>query len=219
MNIGIDIDGVLTDIHGFNLKHAPPFFKKKYNLDVVDETPWDIRDIFRCGDKEALAYWKKYALKYAISEPARKGAKEFSHKLRKEGHSIYIISKRALSCRKDILGVLMRTLVRNWLWRNRISFHEILFCDSNIEFSKRIACISRKIDVMIEDEISNINSFSTIVKVICFDTLYNRSCAGEKISRAMDFDEAYEIISSYAKEQRTDKVRKFRRILKRNPRS
>ena len=219
MNIGIDIDGVLTDIHAFNHRHAPPFFKKKYNLDVVDEIPWDIREIFHCSDKELLAFMKRYALKYAIMEPARNGAKEFTRKLRKDGHLIYIISKRAFSSRKDFLGTLMRALVRNWLWRNGIRYHEILFCDANIEYSKRVACISRKIDVMLEDEILNINSISSIVKVICFDTAYNRECAGKNISRASDFDEAYEFIKSLTKQQRTNKFRKLRRILKRNTRS
>jgi uncharacterized HAD superfamily protein len=42
MNIGIDIDGVLTDIQGFNRRHAPTFFKRMFNRDVVDENPYDI---------------------------------------------------------------------------------------------------------------------------------------------------------------------------------
>jgi len=78
MNIGIDIDGVLTDIHEFNLRHAPPFFKRKYDREVVNEEPYDIRDIFNCPDKEWIAYWKRYLLKYATAEPARAGAREFT---------------------------------------------------------------------------------------------------------------------------------------------
>jgi uncharacterized HAD superfamily protein len=81
MNIGIDIDGVLTDMQGFHLRHAPRFFKKKFNRDIVDEMPYDIRDMFQCSEEERYAYWKKYLFRYATFEPARKGTKEVTRKL------------------------------------------------------------------------------------------------------------------------------------------
>jgi len=196
MNIGIDIDGVLTDIHSFNRRHAPPFFKRKFNLDVVNENPYDIRDIFGCSYKEWISYWKKYLFKYATVEPARKGAKAFTRTLRNEGHEVYIISKRVFTSRQDFLGKLMRSIVRNWLWRNGIRYREVVFCDNDIPDSKKIACMDRCVDIMIDDEPLNIKSIAPIAKVICFDTSYNRDCEGENITRARDFEEVYSIISS-----------------------
>jgi uncharacterized HAD superfamily protein len=140
MNIGIDIDGVLTDIQGFHFKHAPRFFKKKFNRDIVDETPYDIRDIFNCTENEYIAYWKRYLFKYAITEPARKGAKLVTRKLHADGHRIYIITKRVFTCKDTFMGKLMRFIVRNWLWRNGIRYHEIVFCDNDIPNSKSTAC-------------------------------------------------------------------------------
>ena len=42
-NIGIDIDGVLTDIESFQLKFGESFFKKKYNK---DNTFWLLEEPF-----------------------------------------------------------------------------------------------------------------------------------------------------------------------------
>jgi len=200
MNIGIDIDGVLTDIHDFNRRHAPPFFKRKFNREVVDESPYNIRDIFDCTQEEFLAYWKKYLLKYTTLEPARKGAKSAVRQLMTDGHSICIISKRVFSWRQDILGKLMRFLVRSWLRRNGIRWHEIVFCDNDITDSKRAVCQEKKVDVMVDDDAENIYAVAPIAKVICFDTSYNRDCEGENITRAYNWDEVYSLITEIANE-------------------
>ena len=195
MNIGIDMDGVLTDIQGFNHKHAPRFFKQKYNREVADKDPYDIRDIFACPENEYQAYWKKYLLFYATFEPARKGAKTLIRKLRDDGHDVYIISKRVFTCRKDFLGKLMRFLMRFWVWRNGIKCREIIFCDNDVPDSKHSACVEKNIDVMIDDEAVNIYAIAPIAKVICFDASYNRNCSGANIHRARNWDEAYSLIN------------------------
>jgi len=194
MNIGIDIDGVLTDIQKFNRRYAPPFFKRKFNRDVMDENPYDIRDIFQCEENEYLSYWKKYLFIYAIFEPARKGAKAFVRKLHEDGHYVFVISKRVLTCRDDFLGKLMRFILRNWLWRNGIRYKKIVFCDNDIPDSKRTACIENHIDLMVDDEPVNIEAITRVAKVVCFDASYNRGCTGENIMRAQNWDEVYTLI-------------------------
>jgi len=194
MNIGIDVDGVLTDIHGFNLKHGPPFFKKRFNRDVADINENDIRDIFACPDEELAKYWKKHMFAYTVFEPARKGARKNIKRLRKDGHKIYIISKRVFTCREDFVGKLARSFLKNWLWRNRIRYKEIIFCDSEISDSKKEACIEKNIDIMIDDEQVNIDAIAPIAKVICFDAAYNRDCEGENITRAYNWNDVYKLI-------------------------
>jgi len=195
MNIGIDIDGVLTDIHEFNLRHAPPFFKKKYDREVVDEAPYDIRDIFKCPDKEWLAYWRRYLLKYATVEPARQGAKDFTEKLRSDGHEVIIITKRVFTAKRGVLGKIMRTLVRNWLRRNGIWHREAIFCAHDVTDIKKTICLEKNIKILIDDEPTNIEVVASVAKVICFDTSYNRDCEGENIFRATNFEEAYALIT------------------------
>ena len=194
MNVGIDMDGVLTDIHSFNARHAPRFFKRKFDRDVVDENPYDIRDIFKCSDEEHLKYWKKYLFLYVIFEPARNGAKPLTRRLRDDGHEVFIITKRVFSWQDSFLGKLMRFLIRNWVWRNGIYCKKIIFCDNDIHDSKKTACLENNIDVMIDDEPVNISVIAPVAKVICFNTSYNRDCSGENISRAYDMDEVYNMI-------------------------
>ncbi|MDR2599801.1 MAG: hypothetical protein LBC73_05940, partial [Oscillospiraceae bacterium] len=173
---------------------APPFFKKKFNRDVVDENPYDIRDIFKCTEDEYKAYWKKYLLRYVITEPARKGAKKFIRKLHKDRHKVFIISKRVFTCQDDFIGKLMRFLMKNWLWRNGIRYDEIVFCDNDTPDSKRTACLEKSIDIMIDDEPVNIEAIAPIAKVICWDASYNRDCEGENIVRVRDWGEVERLI-------------------------
>lgn len=194
MNIGIDLDGVLTNIQSFNLKYAPQFFEQKFNRVVVDESQYDIRDIFRCTEDEYLAYWKKHLFIYAIMEPARKEAKAFIDKLYADGHKIFIITKRVLTCKNNAIGVFMRFLVRTWLWCSGLKYQEIVFCDNDIPDSKKAACIKKHIDIMIDDETVNIYAIAPVATVICFDASYNRGCEGENIYRAQNFDQAYGLI-------------------------
>jgi len=194
MNIGIDIDGVLTDIQGFNLRHAPPFFLKKFGRKVVDETPYDIQDIFDCSIGEYKAYWKKHLIFYTIFEPARKGARKTIRKLHKDSHKIYIISKRVFTCRNDFLGKLMRSIARNWLWRNGIYYDEIVFCDNDVPDSKGTACLDKNIDIMVDDEPINIEAIAPVAKVICYDTSYNQTCEGANIMRARSWYEVHALI-------------------------
>jgi uncharacterized HAD superfamily protein len=194
MKIGIDVDGVLTDMQGFNNRNAPRFFALAFNRSVVNENANDIRDMFNCQEKEYKAYWKKYLLRYVIFEPARKGAKTVIRKLHDNGNEIFIISKRVFTCRDDFMGKLMRFLLRNWLCRNGIKYDEIVFCDTNVLDSKRIVCMEKHIDVMIDDEPVNIETIAPITKVICFDTSYNQECEGENIMRAREWGEIEDLM-------------------------
>jgi len=196
LNIGVDMDGVLTDMQEFNRRHAPKYFKKKFDKDVIDIESYDIREMFECTEKEFLTYWKSHLFRYAITEPAREDAKRIVAKLRAEGHGIFIISKRVFANRKSFMGRFMRTVVKNWLWRNGIQYDEIVYCDNDIHDSKQAVCMEKNIEVMIDDEAVNINAIAPVARVICFGTSYNRDCEGENITRAHGWDEIYSLINN-----------------------
>ena len=52
VTIGIDVDGVLTDLYTFQKENAIPFFLKKYDLEVKNPAAYDIKDIFACSDAQ-----------------------------------------------------------------------------------------------------------------------------------------------------------------------
>ena len=58
--IGLDIDGVLTDIHQFEVENGRKFFEEKFQKSIVDYNAQDIDDIFGCSKEESKAFWTKY---------------------------------------------------------------------------------------------------------------------------------------------------------------
>ena len=194
MKIGIDIDGVLTDIHGFHRRHAPEYFMRKYQRTTIDDSRFDVQEMFGCPPKEYRAYWKKHWARYVITEPARADAGKIVRQFLDEGHTVYIISKRAYAYQNGVKGRLMRAFVRNWLRRNGINYQEVIFCDHNAPESKRRVCLEKDIDVMIDDDPENIDVIAPVAKVIIYDTLYNRHCRGENIMRAFDWNAIYRLI-------------------------
>ena len=191
MNIGIDLDGVLTDVRGFY----------RFNTSLQNADLNDTRDIFHCSNEELRARWKRYLLRYATIQPARKGARRLLRRLKNDGHTVVIISKRVYTCRGGVKGRLMRMLVRGWLMRNLILRQSIMFCDSDQPDSKKNACLERRIDVLVDDEPINIYSVPPVTTPICFDAHYNRNCIGENILRAADFEEIYNLIDGIASER------------------
>ncbi|MCL2046157.1 MAG: hypothetical protein FWG88_07210 [Oscillospiraceae bacterium] len=204
MKIGIDIDGVLTDIHGFHRRHAPEYFMRKYQRMTIDDSLYDVQEMFGCPPKEFRSYWKRHWIRYVINEPARKDAGQIVRKFLDDGHTIYIISKRAYAYQKSIKGRLMRAFVRNWLYRNDINYEEVIFCDHNAPESKRAVCLEKDLDVMIDDDPENISVIAPVAKVICYDAPYNRDCRGENILRAIDWNTVYMLVSNMDNNNESD---------------
>ena len=131
MNIGLDIDGCLTDIENFHLKYGVPFFEKKFNKHVVNEYGKSIRQLFDCTSAEEARFWLKHMIKYTIKDPVREGAADFTNWAYENGHKVYIITSRAFSTKENIIGKLARWAVRRWLKKSGIQYEEITFCDED----------------------------------------------------------------------------------------
>ena len=63
MRIGIDIDGVLTNVSRFQLDYGSMFFNKR----VVNPNAFEIRDIYDVSEEEEKAFWDKYLEVYATT--------------------------------------------------------------------------------------------------------------------------------------------------------
>ena len=196
MNIGVDIDGVLTDLEKFFLLKGVPYFQKKFNKQPISEHGYDIRQIFDCTKEEYYSFWRRYFLYFIFVHPARKEAVRFIKQLRQEGFKIFIITKRIYSHRKDFIGTLMRMAIKIWLFCNRVKYHRVVFCDDGIADSKLTACTENNIQMMIEDEPVNILALSKTVEVFCYDAEYNKSCNGKNIVRVQKFEEIYKMLTT-----------------------
>ena len=187
MRIGIDIDGVLTDIEQCQLDIGSKFFFEKYNKKIENANEYELKEIFDVDEKLDDEFWKEYLYDYAENEPARKYTDEVTKKLKEDGNEIYIITARYLTDKDDENGNRMRSAVINWLRKYNIYYDKIIFSPEE----KLDICMTNNIDLMIEDKVDNINKISKYIPVICFDARYNPECKGKNIYRCYSWYDIY----------------------------
>ena len=61
MKIGIDIDGVLTDIEQWQLDYGSKFFYEKYGLKIKNYKGYETNEIFDVDIKLDDEFWNKYS--------------------------------------------------------------------------------------------------------------------------------------------------------------
>lgn len=190
MRIGIDIDGVLTDIEQWQLDVGGKFFSK-FNKSVLNKDGYEITKIFNVSDELDSQFWNEYLYEYVTKEPSRKYASEVIKKLKDDGNEIYIVTARYLTDRNNEDGEKMRKIVVNWLVEQKIDYDEIIFSPED----KKENCKKYNIDIMIEDKVDNINKISSIIPVICFHAGYNNECKGKNIYRVYNWYDIYNLIN------------------------
>ena len=193
MRIGVDLDGVLTNMEEYQLKYGKKYFKK--SDDEIDVTAIDIKDIFKVSKSEREKFWTKYIWKYCLIEAPKMNSVATLKKLKEEGHSIHIITGRAHTTETGKLGDIFRKMVFMWLKKNDIPYDTIDFCkEDGSEEDKLRICKKLNIDVMIDDKTENNIAISKIAKVLCFNALYNQNCEGNNIVRVYNFNQVYDEI-------------------------
>jgi len=193
MRIGIDIDGVLTNIEQFSVDYFSKYLIEN-NVDYnISNSSYSVAKSFNVHDKIEDSFWEEYLEFYAKEESARAFASEVIKKLKNNGNEIYIITARSLTNRDDEIGENMRTIVKEWLIKNNIIYDKLIFSKGKNE-EKLQEIKENKIDVMIEDNPDNINQLSAVVPIICYDTNYNRTCNGKNIYRCYSWYDIYKKI-------------------------
>ncbi len=190
MRIGIDIDGVLTNVEQFSIDYFSKYCFENNIEYNIGESHYNISETFGVSSKQEDDFWDKYLEFYAVNEKARPFASEVIKKLKKDGHEIYIVTARWLTNRDDSIGENMRKIVKKWLLENEIIYDKLIF-SKGLKEKKHQEVIENKIDLMIEDNPSNINELSRIVPVICYDTTYNKNCSNNKIFRCYSWYDIY----------------------------
>ncbi len=195
MRIGIDIDGVLTDIEQFVIDYISKYCvenKIKYNIGDYD---YNYSKTFNITDEQEENFWNEYLEYYAVNEKARPFAAEVINKLREDGHEIYIITARWLTNRDDDIGNRMKEIVKNWLYENEILYDKLIFSKA-LKERKSQEITEHKIDLMIEDSPNNINELANIIPVICYNAEYNKNCIDNKIIRCYSWYDIYSKINN-----------------------
>ncbi len=195
MRIGIDIDGVLTDLEKWQLDVASKYMVENFNQSIVDYQGYTTDIIYGISKKQNQIFWDKYRDDYTQNTVARNFASEVINRLSREGHEIYIITARIFTDEQSDRGEKMRTTVKKWLKDNNINYNQLIFSPED----KLEICLENLIDIMIDDRVANIETISTEIPVVCYHANYNKDLIGNNIYRAYSWYDIYYQINNVIK--------------------
>ncbi len=191
MNIGIDIDGVLTNDDDYTMDTTTKYIFENKLEGFEDPYRYECRKFN--WTKEILDdYRKEYFWNYIENEPARKYASEVIKKLKEEGNHIYIITSRHNTTKDTEEGEKTRKTTRKWLKENDIPYDDLYFSPDK---TKEID--SLKIDIMIEDSPETIPTFVNHTHVFCYDCRYNRDMKLDNMTRVFSWYDIYMKIQKF----------------------
>ena len=187
MKIGIDIDGVLTDLNKFQAEQGKKYFKNE--LQFFNECAFDFRDMFHCTKEKKDEFWKKNKLNYYLKAECDKYASKVTQMLKQQGHTIYLFTNRKETNNKGMISDIYKRLLKFWLANNQIEYDEIIYCDPEKSAEdKYYACKEKEIDIMIEDQKLSAYLESNICKVIIINRPYNIGVKLPSITRLNSFE-------------------------------
>lgn len=198
MIIGVDCDGVLTDMSAYIYEYGEKWFKRK----PVNPDGCNVSEIFSCTDKEEFRFGLRYFFTYCKKWSPREGAVETVNRLHDDGHSLYEITARKFVTMQNPLGWYSRYLYEHWLKKHNFRFDDIFYCsESKTREDKLTGCRKFSVDIMIDDR-PDIALYlaDNGVKVLLFDTRYNQNVSHENIVRVYNWNDIYKKISEIEKQ-------------------
>lgn len=179
--IGIDADGVLTDMYNFNKINGMKIFKRP----IKNENGYDINEMFECNKKEFIKYGLKSFIKYCTKCEYREDAAIVINKFKNSNFDVHNITARMFATDRNILGSLSRHMLEDCNRKNGIVFDSIQYCSEKFsERDKLLACHKLNVDIMIEDkpEVA-LKLANNGIRVLLFDCPYNQDIFHDNITR------------------------------------
>lgn len=191
MRIGIDIDGVLTDMERFLADYGSKYCVENNLAINIEKVEYDEFKTFNWTEEQGIKFWNEYIIYYATKYPAREFASEIIKKLKEEGHEIYIVTARDdYGVPKEYVGKMRGEIVPKWLEENKIPYNKIIYTEG----SKLPYVVGNYIELMIEDSPEIIKELSSKIPVLCFNCQYNENIKGQNITRVYGWYEVYDKI-------------------------
>lgn len=191
MNIGIDIDNVISNFNEELLKVYMEHDKELRNTGIINKNAPYIRNgMFDWTDEEEKTFYKENIERIAINLKAIEGASKYIKKLKQDGHTIYIISGRDNGEYTDPYN-----MTKNWLEKYDIVYDKLFLVDAYNSHSKTEICLENNVDIMIDDSkrmCTDIKKHG--IRAFIMDTPYNRDT--NEFKRVRSWEEIYNIISN-----------------------
>ncbi len=192
MIIGVDADGVLTDMQEFNYRCGREYFKKE----IVNPEGYSVKEIFGVGMLAELFYGLRYFPLYCKSYPPRENAMEVLCKLKEEGYFLHEITARKFVTQKSPLGKSSKRWFLNWCKENGFKFDSITFCsEKNGPQEKYEACKKQGVEVMVDDRPEIVLYLAERgIPVLMMDAPYNQKVQHDNVTRVHGWDDVYDTL-------------------------
>ena len=190
MNIGIDIDNVISNFDEVLLEEYFKHDKELRNTGIINEETYMTKGMFDWSEEEERKFYLDNIESIAKSLNTKDGAKKYIDKLKQDGHNIFIITGRDNGEYTNPVE-----MTKKWLNENQIYYDKLILTNAykNDKHGKTEKCLENNIDIMIDDSINickDINEHG--IKAIIMDTPYNRNTNG--FERVHSWKEIYKYI-------------------------
>lgn len=194
MNIGIDIDNVLSNFNEVLLNDYTKHDKELRNNGIVNNDVY-IRNMFDWSEKEEALYYKENIERLASLFEPIKDCSKYIKKLRENGHCIYIISGRDNGEYSDPYNMTIK-----WLKKYDIEYDKLILTNAYNHQEKADICIKNNVDIMIDDSINVcLKCSESGIKSLLFNTEYNKNEIS--FTRVNNWKEIFNYINNYKKEK------------------
>ena len=203
--VGVDADGVLTNLIEHNVREGKKVFKRE----VLNPNEYDLEKIFDLSDYSKLVkYAKAFQIyeNYCKNEAPREGVVEVINELNNEGFTFNQITARKFAAENNVLGKRYRRLLIEWNEKHNIMFDKYKFCSEyEVANSKLISCSSLNVEVMIEDTAKvALELAENGIKVLLVDAPYNQGVEHENIIRIKTWYDIKNELKKYKENKKTN---------------
>ena len=193
MNIGLDIDNVITAFDDTILKEFLKEDKNKRNTGIIDKRARHIvHGMFDWSQEEVDEFFAKNMEFLASKLKVRKNCKKYMDKLLKDGHKLFLISHRAYPHYNNPEKTTL-----DWLAKHKINYSELILSESP---DKTKECLANNIDVMVDDRAVQCKKMrANGVNCILMLTKYNKY-EKDDLMYATSWKNLYEEITQWKKD-------------------
>ncbi len=144
--IALSLDGVLIDYDNFIIIHGTKYYKDLYGINIINYNGSDVDELFDLKDyyqnryinlseeeienmvnKSKQDFWRKHLVKYYFNTSFREEASETINKLLDEDYQITVVVDRKFIGNENLLGSLMRKIVKQQFKKNGIKPEKLNF--------------------------------------------------------------------------------------------
>ena len=194
MNIGLDIDNVITAFDNSILKEFLLEDKNKRNTGIINKHAKHINNgMFDWSREEVDEFYNNNMERIAKDLKPRRNCKKYMDKLLQDGHKLYLISHRAYPHYKNPEQTTL-----DWLEKNKINYTKLILSKTP---DKAKECKENNIDIMIDDRADYCRKMrESGINCILMFTKYNRKDI-ENLPFVTSWKNLYEEITKLCKKE------------------